>query len=279
MVSGLVAKPLQGPSLKPGFAGPRTVVNMYSRPGKKVFHLIFHSGVDLASLAKASEGFIRLNVSVLSGTLVADGRGGAHWCVFVETDQPEVGKDELARALKATGRVTDITVLGGDDIIIDEAHFPLKLATGQRAYLLSDEVIRGMLARVREVLGTGGDVVIFEEGEAVGRGDFEALKGMLGADVPARLARLAGMYVSAGIGIPDIVEVDLAARRAVVRVYDNIECVGVRSRVPYSEWVRGHLTGVGSALLGVPMKTEETKCVATGDPYCEFVISDRSRGA
>ena len=246
---------------------------MYSRPGKKIFHLVFRSGSSFADLARASDGLLREGLKVLSGSLVADDGGSAHWCVFVETDRDDLGKDEVAALLKKAVRQGEVVVLGGDDTVVDESHFPLQLATGQRAYLLSEGVIRGMLSRVREVLGTGGDVVVCQEGEAVGRGDFEAMKDLLGGTLRARLAKLTGLYLAVGIGVPDVVELDLEAQKGVVRVYENIECVGAKSRVPYSQWVRGHLAGVTSALFGVRIKCEETKCVACGDPYCEFAIS------
>jgi len=59
----------------------------------------------------------------------------------------------------------------------------------------------------------------------------------------------------------------------VVRIADSIECQGKHTHKPNSQWIRGHLMGGATAALDVQMQCEERKCIAMGDPYCEFELS------
>ena len=78
-----------------------------------------------------------------------------------------------------------------------------------------------------------------------------------------------------GVGKPEIVSFDLATLTAVFRIHGNVECEGRKTSAPYSRWIKGQLVGFMSALFETPCKAEETKCMAMGDPYCEFVLSPR----
>ena len=62
--------------------------------------------------------------------------------------------------------------------------------------------------------------------------------------------------------------VDRAYCRMVAR--ELVECLGVSSEKPNSQLFRGLLAGFLSRLWGEEVKVVESKCIAKGDPYCEF---------
>ena len=68
-------------------------------------------------------------------------------------------------------------------------------------------------------------------------------------------------------------EVTKEKGRVSIRASVNFECEGRKSAKPYSQFVRGHLSGALTALLGRPMKCDEAKCIACDDTYCEFVLT------
>ena len=39
-----------------------------------------------------------------------------------------------------------------------------------------------------------------------------------------------------------------------------------------SQLIRGHISGFLTGLLKINVRAIETKCIAKGDPYCEFYI-------
>ena len=76
-------------------------------------------------------------------------------------------------------------------------------------------------------------------------------------------------------GIAEDLSASVNYERAIVKVWNNIECsLGKKKNVkkPFSHWLRGLLAGFGTRFFGKKVSVIETKCIAKGDPYCEFVI-------
>jgi len=84
---------------------------------------------------------------------------------------------------------------------------------------------------------------------------------------------IADFAVARGWCIPEFVEFDEEKPRLVVRLRDLFECRLFKGRKnkPNSHFMRGILAGILEELFGVKIKVKEEKCVAMGDPYCEFV--------
>jgi predicted hydrocarbon binding protein len=59
---------------------------------------------------------------------------------------------------------------------------------------------------------------------------------------------------------------------------NNFECEGQQSDKPNSQFIRGHIAGLFSNMLNEDLDCRETKCMALGDPYCEFVIARSQLG-
>jgi predicted hydrocarbon binding protein len=63
---------------------------------------------------------------------------------------------------------------------------------------------------------------------------------------------------------------------AEIRAYDNFECVSYKqSKFPRSHFIRGHITGWFSQLMGSIVEVEEQHCVAMGHPFCYFAVKPR----
>ena len=62
-----------------------------------------------------------------------------------------------------------------------------------------------------------------------------------------------------------------------IRVYRcfECECAPQKTNKPYSHLVRGMIAGVSTEILGMEMTAKEIKCIAMGDPYCEFEVYPR----
>jgi len=63
-------------------------------------------------------------------------------------------------------------------------------------------------------------------------------------------------------------------KRIIFRVRDSYiaRSVSERSQEPVCHLFRGYAAGVVEELTGLRMDAEETKCLAMGDEYCEFVV-------
>jgi predicted hydrocarbon binding protein len=76
-----------------------------------------------------------------------------------------------------------------------------------------------------------------------------------------------------GWGILEYAEINPEAGEAKIRVYQSYECeTGKGSEKPYGHFIRGILAGFFANIFEKEAKAVETKCIATGDPYCEYVI-------
>ena len=84
------------------------------------------------------------------------------------------------------------------------------------------------------------------------------------------------LLTALGYGIFSVVKAD--PRKTVIRVYDSVECSALRDiEEEGSHFVRGVVAGGISELYGETMVAEETRCIARGDPYCEYSISKLPR--
>ncbi len=163
------------------------------------------------------------------------------------------------------------TIEGG--MFVEET-FPVTMGTGDRVMIMRSEQFAGMLSTVREAYGSGGDAIVYGQGLAAGRGDAEALVRILGKDTAvAHMGELTSLYTALGWGRTTVQEPELGPLKARLRVEENMECEGKRTRKPYSEFLKGHITGVAEVLLGIKARCAEEKCIARGDPCCEFVIT------
>ncbi|MPM23928.1 hypothetical protein SDC9_70405 [bioreactor metagenome] len=69
----------------------------------------------------------------------------------------------------------------------------------------------------------------------------------------------------------EVVEAD--ERHAVYRHYECADCYGIPNiGMKICAYEAGTAAGMFSAALGRPVRVTETKCCASGDPYCEFLV-------
>jgi predicted hydrocarbon binding protein len=156
--------------------------------------------------------------------------------------------------------------------LVDDLHFPIVTSTGSRATLIGQDVLQRMLSAMGEQVGTRGNLISYQEGVAMGSLAAGELQATVEGDLRRFIGEAVKMYSANGIGRAKFVMVDLDALRFVLVMSHNIECEGKKTNKPNSEWIRGHLSGSASTALGVPMSCAETKCMAMGDPYCEFEL-------
>ena len=80
-----------------------------------------------------------------------------------------------------------------------------------------------------------------------------------------------------GLGKIELVKYDIFPKIDIkIRVYDSIECSAFeKSSKPVSQFVRGYLAGLLAEQTGKEVEVIEEKCIAVGDKYCEFHITEK----
>ena len=67
----------------------------------------------------------------------------------------------------------------------------------------------------------------------------------------------------------------LISNAASIKIYDSFECENVKSDKPVSHFLRGILGGILFTIFRKEVTVYETKCIAKGDPYCEFEVKSK----
>jgi len=253
---------------------PKDVPIYHLNPTKRNFHIVLTLRNVPGALAGVSSIITSSNTNILSGQIsVLDGH--AHWSFFAEAEKGGTNAATLRSLLVASEYTEEVAVSeDADGLLVDNVCFPLRWNQGDRAVVIRQRALAEMFTQMRKEFGSGGSVLLYNEGYNMGRGSFELVLERAGKPfIREHLRECMGILASVGWGKFSLVSYDKEGPRLVVRVEDSFECTGFDSDRPYSQFLRGHMCSVLSLLLDAKLKCEETSCVATGSKYCEFRLA------
>ncbi|MCD6479512.1 ACT domain-containing protein [Candidatus Bathyarchaeota archaeon] len=257
---------------------PFQVQRLLYRQGRRLYGIIVEAFSKPGVLASISSMLAERNLDVIYCTAITaeDKRGGIIFLVdFTDSDaMPQ----SVAEELKALDFVEDVTIIEPvvDGFLIDDATFPIMLGR-RRALILDDGMLRGIFISFRERLGSGGEAMLYHLGLEAGRSRGRHAA-MLAQKVGIKsldrgLETVAKALKALGYGIIEFIELQENPPRARVRIYNSIECeLGRGAGHPFSQYIRGLITGIASEFFRREMTAREVKCIAMGDPYCEFEL-------
>jgi predicted hydrocarbon binding protein len=253
---------------------PKIVPNLFFSPGKNLFQ-VFAIAKDQPSAISSILQYVEPLAVVLR--LEVDRipkREGIQVALYVESKNLSTLKFDIARAINSSPLVLSCLVQESHNgLLLDTIQFPILQSSGVRAIVISQEVFNGIFTAVRKKFGSGGDVIIYDEGLAYGENQGKVLLSFFGRDkVMESLPELVKLYQSVGIGRPLASKFDLNKPSGMIRLYDSLECEGQTSKAPYSQFIRGHICGIANIMYGRQMKCREIACMARGDKYCEFQL-------
>jgi len=161
----------------------------------------------------------------------------------------------------------------GEGIIFDNHFFPL-IAANERAVIFRKSVYEALFNGVREKFGSAGEAMLYYQGFSIGFEIYDTYREIAKSDDVENLVEVAkAINMTLGWGIIDRVDIDMGRKSAKLRVYQNFECeLGIGKGKPYSQFYRGAVAGIFTRFFGKDVKVKETKCIAKGDEYCEFMV-------
>jgi len=260
---------------------PFQVQRLLYRQGRRLYGIIVEAFSKPGVLALISSMLAERNLDIIYCTAIAaeDKRGGIIFLVdFTDSDaMPQ----SVAEELKSLEFIEDVTIIEPivDGFLIDDATFPIMLGR-RRALILDDGMLRGIFISFRERLGSGGEAMLYHLGLEAGRSRGRHAA-MLAQRVGIKsldkgLETVAKALKALGYGIIEFIELQENPPRARVRIYNSIECeLGRGAGHPFSQYIRGLITGIASEFFKREMTAREVKCIAMGDPYCEFELKPR----
>ncbi len=218
-----------------------------------------------------------LNILYCSTTVAEEHEEGII-LLFIDFTDSETRPQELAEELRRLDFVREVKLITPkyEGFIVDDVSFPLMVGS-ERAILMTEAALRGLFIDIRRHIGSGGEAILYFLGTEVGKSLAERYMKMaeeIGVeDLEGKAHIAAGLFVSVGYGLVESLEIDPETPRIRLRVKGCIECeLGGSAEKPYSQFLRGMLAGYASVLFKRDMMARETRCIAVGDPYCEFEI-------
>jgi len=199
--------------------------------------------------------------------------------VYFDVKDPKV-IDEMVSDILRLGFVEDVKVLKPKipGLLIDTESFPLRMGVKQRAIVFGDIIYRGLLRESRRRFGSTAEAFLFYlglfSGEEAARSDMELAFQLNIRDPVLVFSTITAPLMKAlGYCSIEIVKIE-PENTSIIRVYDSFECeIGKPSDKPFSHFLRGFIAGLFSGLFKQKYTVKETKCIAKGDPYCEFIIT------
>ena len=213
-----------------------------------------------------------------TGTVKLRERGGS--IIFIDFTGSDVKPEDLAREFMALDFVDRVEIIKPrfEGFIADDVSFPVMLG-GRRAIILSEPALKGFLIDFRRRLGTGGEAMLYHIGREVGvegARDINQNAERIGVKDLRDKLEIGMLLQCLGYAIPEMVEFSEEPPYLKIRLQNSIECeLGRGAGKPFSHYVRGMITGYTSELFQRDLLAEETRCIATGDPYCEFEVKPR----
>ena len=177
-------------------------------------------------------------------------------------------KKELERVIKGRVYIKKAPCKG---FMMDEFAFPLYVFPGIRSLIISEVDFKAMIKGIYDKLGDLASMFLFHLAFAGGMSLAKYLSEKLKLKGKELLKEIIKIYQAGGWCKVELVEYDVELLNIVLRLYNCIECkIFKGSGKPSSHFIRGHLSGIVSELLKIKVKFIESKCIAKGDPYCEF---------
>ncbi|MEM1563593.1 MAG: V4R domain-containing protein [Candidatus Bathyarchaeia archaeon] len=249
-------------------------------PGRKVFGVLVESELNPTVLVEISDLGFRHGVlvptmqyNVIDGEKIV-GLG------FADLTNADISIEELAEKIRKIEGIKNVQILHptAEGFVADYLSVKLLLA-GDKAIIFRKPGYEGLIVGMREQFGTAGEAFLYHTGYDAGmrygksHQDFAAKLGI--KDSIQILCKISmPLYISMGLGKPEILETRAKPFKTIIRVYESFECeLGVGAKKPYSNFIRGIFAGLLAQLFNRRMEAKERCCVAKGDPYCEFEIT------
>lgn len=199
----------------------------------------------------------------------------AYITFYLDMGKAKISAKELQRRLKNLGFITEVSVLEPKPLFLDAAHFPLTNGL-ERVCIISTNTLAQIHEEMINILGSGAFTILWHIGLRKGKMLIELIKKLVPADAELKqkemLEAFKQLYQAGGWGIIEYAEINTKQKTGKIRVYHSIaESLLKKYDMPICYYVKGNLTALLQEVFGCEgVYLNEVKCMAMGDPYCEF---------
>ncbi len=262
---------------------PLDIGRIASLPGRKLLGLFLEVENKPGVLAKISRVIADMHINILHVTIttpVREVKPTVPVLMFVDITNSIASVEDIVESLSSLDVVRKIQVSKPiwDGVLADEYHFPI-VVDEVRAIIMTLPVLEGLIAVIQRHEGLRA--LLWYQGLEVGIRVTKMYRTLYGVKTLRDLLKLFQVRaLSMGWARLEIVRVDEVTGIVVLRMYDNWECSIIKSwgprDKPQNTFIRGLIAGILKEFYGVDYEVIETKCIAKGDPYCEFHARPRT---
>ncbi len=195
--------------------------------------------------------------------------------VIYDFSESRHSPEEFIEDLKKGVEYVKKAVISPDfkNIIFPSMFKPMKMGN-TRSIIFSEASIRGLITMIKENLGVDpGNALLYHIGYGVGQKVFEThIKPLDIYSIEDLEKLLVALFRGSRWG--DIIEYTVEDDKIILKAVNLWECEVQKGLVdkPASHFVRGIAGGLFKSILNREVVVKETKCIALGDPYCQFEI-------
>ena len=244
---------------------------------QKIYGIIVKSKIGLGLLKKLAELAENIGVTIryIQFSMVEADEPFIRAIAFLDFSNSTISPEKALELAKSKKLVREAHLIkpSRKGIIFDNHFFPLIIAN-ERAVIFRKAVYESLFNGVRKKFGSAGEAMLYYEGFTIGYEIYDKYVKTANSEKLEDLIEVAkALNMTLGWGIIDKISINAKKGVAKLRIYQNFECeIGKPNRKPYSQFYRGAIAGLFTRFFGKDVKVQETKCIAKGDPYCEFAI-------
>ena len=147
--------------------------------------------------------------------------------------------------------------------------------TGERCVITSEARMQESFSMLCLLLKSEAPSVIFKIGRAVGKRYINETPDEIKSDPVLFIDTYEQRFIDAGFGKMEIAEFNLEEARMTFRVYNNFFAEIRYEGKTYCDYIRGLVAGMYEQFLQKTPHVQVTKCIADGDPCCEWQITSK----
>jgi predicted hydrocarbon binding protein len=252
---------------------PKKVVFPYHyAPGKQLFQVIARISDKPGSLA-ALLGTLSAKLNLIGITTYSLPDDTAMVVGFASSMSGKENGDDLKEELMKSKAVIHAEVREGNDGLLVDTFHTGSVVEGQNHLLLRRDSLTRVFEEIVKIFGSGGDALLYKEGQEMGREDTKGFISVFGSEhIAEDSTYLISILTTEGFGLFEIAPGKGEVLYS-MKVSECFECAENRGFRRACNFLRGYLQAAGTASLGMELEVKETKCILRGDEQCEFVIA------
>ena len=250
---------------------------MFSTTNAKKLHvLVIKTDYGVELLKKLSESISDFGARIVHLQFTTARHGQHAECIaFIDLANSKTSSRNIEKFFKKLRIAKSAQILSHnvDKLVGNNHHSPLEIL-GERAVIFGKDVYAAIFKGIRDEFGTAGETFLYYLGVESGIESYMFISEFVKKGKSEDFIKAIKTFTKS-LGWGDIKEiyVNKDAGNAVIDVYNNFECsLSESSKIPYSRFYKGMLTGYFTQYFHEEVKVEKLKCIAMGDTYCKFKI-------